>query len=332
MIAGLLEPESGVIELGGRTVFDKSARKNVAPHRRGIGVVFQENLLFPHYSVEGNLRYGQDRRGSATRRIRFEDVVELLKLGPLLRQAPARLSGGEQRRVALGRALLASPQLLLLDEPMTGLDEPLKVEILAFLQRVRDELKVPMVYVSHHLADILHLTRELWFLHDGRLLGRGDYLDLVQEPGVVSHLLPLGLLNVLDVQVVGHDEAAGCTRFAPRSTESGASTEQDLVIHGPLVRAAVGAPVSLMLRPEDIALSPAPVELISVRNQIRGRIRRHTEFQGRSIMELDVGLPLLVEISTGSYERLGLGEGREVWCLIKATALKTAGSTGFAMD
>lgn len=333
MLGGLLPPERGMIELNGVTLFDRAGGTNVAPHRRDIAIVFQDNLLFPHYSVEGNLRYGEKHHAQNAKHIGFDDVVGLLQLDPMLDRSPGMLSGGERRRVAIGRALLASPNLLLLDEPLTGLDAGLRSEILAFLDRVRDALKIPMIYVSHHLEDILQLTRELWFMHEGRLLGRGDYLDLVQDSEIVAHLLPMGLLNVLEMEVSGREPGAGCTTFRPRTrkTDSQANAET-LLLHGPLIDEAPGAEVSLTLRPEDVALSPEPVNLISVRNQIRGRIRRHTESGGRALLEVDIGLPLLVEISSGSYERLGLAEDREVWCLIKATALKAAGAPGSATD
>lgn len=333
MLGGLLSPERGVIELNGVGLFNSEVGVDVAPHRRGIGIVFQENLLFPHYSVGGNLRYGAKRGEAQGRRMVFDGVVELLQLGPLMDRTPASLSGGERRRVAIGRALLASPDLLLLDEPLSGLDAALRSEILRFLQKIRDELRIPMVYVSHHLEDILRLTRELWFLHGGRLLGQGDYLDLVQDPGIVSQLLPMGLLNVFEMEIVRHEAESGCTIFGlPIRGSTSEGTSEGPILHGPLVEGTPGQGVSLTLRPEDVALSPEPVDLISVRNQIQGRIRRHTEAGGKSILEVDIGLPLLVEISTGSYERLGLAEGRDVWCLVKATALKASGQAGSASD
>lgn len=333
MLAGLYPPASGRIELGGRVLFDAAAGTNLPPHRRAIGVVFQEDRLFPHYSVEGNLRYGEQLRARSARRIEFSTVVELFRLAPLLRRSPAQLSGGERRRVALGRALLASPELLLLDEPLVGLDAGLKSQILSFLQRIRDELAVPMIHVSHDLGEVLQLTRLLWIMDGGRMRGAGAYADLALDPAVLPHVLPQGLVNVLRMRVDRHDPESGCTRYAAASAGGAASAPTaGLELSGPLISAAPGDEVSLSIRAEDIAVASAPVERISVRNQIEGTVRRHTDWEGRSIVEIDAGLPLLVELSTGSFRRLGLASGARAWCLIKATGIRVQGSGVSGMD
>ena len=152
-IVGLLDGAEGSISSGGDTLFDSSRGVNVPPERRRIGIVFQDLRLFPHLTVEGNLRYGHALRESS--RPAWDEVVPLLELEPLLHRRPGSLSGGEARRVALGRALLASPRLLLLDEPLTGLDDARKGVVLALLNRVHSALGVPMVLVSHSLSDLL---------------------------------------------------------------------------------------------------------------------------------------------------------------------------------
>lgn len=325
MIAGLLKPEGGVIRLGDGALFDSRHGVDVPPHLRGVGIVFQDHLLFPHLSVTSNLLYGR-RFGRATGpRFEFEVIVDLLQLRPLLDRVPASLSGGERRRVAIGRALLSSPRLLLLDEPLTGLDEPLKADILALLQRIRDELRVPMIYVSHHLDEILRLTHQIWLIHEGRIVGAGAYGNLAQDARVLPHLLPLGLLNVLAVEIGEHETAAGCTRYIAGAGADGDGQQQRVQLRGPLVDAPVGARVSVSIRPEDIALAPAPVELISIRNQIPGTVLRHAEYGGRSLVEIDIGVPILVEVSTGSLRRLVLRAGSPTCCLIKATALQVLG-------
>ena len=149
MIAGLLRPDRGRIVLDGEVLFDEAARIAVPAWRRRIGYVFQEGRLFPHLSVKHNLDYGRWIGGHAADPAAFAHVVELLDIGPLLERRPGKLSGGERQRVAVGRALLMRPRLLLLDEPLASLDAGRKAEILPYLQRLRDEAKVPMVYVSH---------------------------------------------------------------------------------------------------------------------------------------------------------------------------------------
>ena len=159
-IAGLLRPESGRIAIDGRALFDSAARIDVPTHRRRIGYVFQDARLFPHLDVRGNLRYGRHHSGADA--FAFDHVVALLGIGGLLRRQPANLSGGEAQRVAIGRALLSQPAVLLVDEPLSALDEARREELIPWLQRVRDEVRLPMLYVSHtsddvrRLADVVH--------------------------------------------------------------------------------------------------------------------------------------------------------------------------------
>lgn len=330
MIAGIVRPSAGTLALDGRTLSDTASGVFVPAHERHVGLVFQEHLLFPHLSVEGNLRYAGRFGRWKRERPGFDHIVDLLQLRPHLARDPETLSGGEKRRVALGRALLASPKLLLLDEPLTGLDEPLKADILALLQRVRDELRTPMVYVSHDLGEVLRLTNQLWLIDGGRIVGAGAYANLTQDATVLPHLLPLGLVNVLPMEIAEHERAAGCTRFV--APEGDAGVGERLELRGPLVDAPAGRRVALSIRPEDIALASAPVDLISVRNQIRGTVSRYVDHDGRSLIEIDAGMPLLVEISTGSRHRLGLRPGVSTCCLIKATALQVLGARGSAAD
>ena len=158
MIAGLIQPQHGRIVLNDRVLLDTTRRINLVPQHRCIGLMFQDAQLFPHLSVEQNLLYGFKRRHASARRFACDDIVDLLDIGHLLPRLPYHLSGGEKQRVALGRAILYSPELLLLDEPLSSLDEARKAQILPFLARVRDEVKIPMLYVSHAMSEIRFLT------------------------------------------------------------------------------------------------------------------------------------------------------------------------------
>ncbi len=169
ILAGLILPDSGWIRLDGQLLLDTAARVQVPPWRRRIGLLFQDGLLFPHMTVRRNLEFGYRRLRPAERSIDFDRVVGLLEIRPLLERRPAMLSGGERQRVALGRALLYSPRLLLLDEPLSSLDERLKQQILPFLRRVRDELAVPMIYVSHSPAEIEYIASSVLQLRSGVL-------------------------------------------------------------------------------------------------------------------------------------------------------------------
>ncbi len=177
LIAGLRRPTSAAIELDGRVLTDTRQRISVPPQDRGIGYVPQDGALFPHLTVAGNLRYGY-RAERAPARLRLEPVVGLLDLGPLLERRPAELSGGERQRVALGRALLTAPRLLLLDEPLAALDQGLRERILPYLEAVRDELEMPLLYVTHRAEEVVALCEEVLVLERGRLVAHGRTLEL----------------------------------------------------------------------------------------------------------------------------------------------------------
>jgi molybdate transport system ATP-binding protein len=173
MIAGLLAPDRGRIALDGDVLFDAATRINVPAHRRRIGTVFQEGRLFPHLSVAQNLDYGRWMGGLPSDAVERERIVALLDIGHLLPRRPGHLSGGERQRVAFGRALLMKPRLLLLDEPLASLDRARKLEILPYLARLRDDAKVPMVYVSHQAGEILRIASQVVRIEDGRVLATG---------------------------------------------------------------------------------------------------------------------------------------------------------------
>jgi molybdate transport system ATP-binding protein len=173
MIAGLLTPDRGFIALNGTTLFDTAAGIDMPPHRRHIGYVFQEGRLFPHLSVRQNIDYGRRMSGHPRDAQEFARIVELLGIGPLLDRRPRLLSGGERQRVAIGRALLMRPRLLLLDEPLASLDSGHKHEILPFLVRLRDEAKVPMVYVSHTAAEVRRIATTVVRIDGGRVTASG---------------------------------------------------------------------------------------------------------------------------------------------------------------
>lgn len=183
MIGGLLAPDRGRIALDDTVLFDSAARVNVPAHRRRIGTVFQEGRLFPHMTVSRNLDYGRWMSGLPADPAGCERIVELLDIGALLTRRPGRLSGGERQRVAIGRALLMKPRLLLLDEPLASLDRARKLEILPYLARLRDEAKVPMIYVSHQAGEIQRLCSQVVRIEDGRVAASGG-LELLDEAQV----------------------------------------------------------------------------------------------------------------------------------------------------
>jgi len=180
MIAGLLKPDRGVIKLDDTVLFDADRNIDVPPHKRRLGYVFQEGRLFPHLSVRQNLDYGRRMNRQPHDQDEFDRIAALLDIGQLLDRRPSRLSGGERQRVAVGRALLMRPRLLLLDEPLASLDARHKLEILPYLVRLRDEAKVPVVYVSHMPAEVRRIATDVVLLDDGRVVATGG-LDLLKD-------------------------------------------------------------------------------------------------------------------------------------------------------
>jgi molybdate transport system ATP-binding protein len=169
LLAGLLRPQRGRLSIDSDTLVDTARDVFVPPWQRHIGLVFQDGQLFPHLTVRQNLLYGHDRLAPAMRRFDLDAVMELLEIGPLVDRRPALLSGGERQRVALGRALLFSPRLLLLDEPLSSLDERLKQQILPFLKRVKEETRIPMLYVTHSRDEVAYLADRVLVIEAGRL-------------------------------------------------------------------------------------------------------------------------------------------------------------------
>ncbi len=182
-ISGLTRPQAGRIVLNGRVLNDTAQRICLAPEQRRIGYVFQDARLFPHYKVRGNLQYGMAKSMVS----QFDKLVDLLGIAPLLDRLPGRLSGGEKQRVAIGRALLTAPELLLLDEPLASLDIPRKRELLPYLQRLAQEIHIPMLYVSHSLDEIQHLADRVLVLEAGKVKAFGPLEEVwsssVMHPG-----------------------------------------------------------------------------------------------------------------------------------------------------
>lgn len=313
LIGGLLRPQSGRVVIAGDVLLDTQRRIFVPTHRRRIGYVFQEARLFPHLSVRHNLTYGRWFAGDRSGAITFDDVVGLLGLERLVDRRPAGLSGGERQRVAIGRALLANPRLLLLDEPFASLDEERKAAILPYVERLRDEVGVPMIYVSHSISEVARLASTVVLIADGRLRGVGS-------PGALlgrSDLLPLtggdAAISMLEAQVESHDTVFGLTTL---TTSAGTLTV-------PQTTASPGHSVRVVIRASDVMLARQHVSGISALNILHGRIAELTEEGSRIV---DVGLDcggqrLLARITRRSAHAMGLAVGQELFAIIKTVAL-----------
>jgi molybdate transport system ATP-binding protein len=312
-LAGLLKPARGRIALGDDILFDSERRIDVPPEKRRVGLVFQESRLFPHFTVRDNLLYGWKRAARETRRDPAR-IVSLLALEPLLDARPHRLSGGEKQRVAIGRALLAGPRLLLLDEPLANLDQERKRELLRHIERLRDEVNLPIVYVSHAMDEVARLADTLVLLESGRVTAAGDIAAIAAAPALAERLGGFELGAVLRARVEAHDAARGLTHL---SFAGG-------VVAVPQTDLPLGAPVRMRVLGRDVILARQPVAAISVHNQWRAVVRDvRPEGATRVVVSLAVGDSLLLaRVTRDAAERLALNAGETVYALCKSVALE----------
>lgn len=312
LVAGSLTPDSGHIRVGDTVFFDKQAGINLPMEQRAVGYVFQDARLFPHMTIENNLRYGE-RRTKRPRTIKFDAVVEMLGVGHLLQRRPHTLSGGEKQRIAIGRALLSQPRLLLMDEPLASLDEMRKGEILPYLERLRDELNLPILYVSHSIEEVLRLADAVAALSDGKVIACGPLADVLSRPELLPVIGRFDIGTILDCIVTAHDPDLGL------STVSFADGE----LRVPLVGRPVGAPARARIRSRDVSLSLSRPMDVSVTNRISGTIAAITRAEGPfSEVELTVAAGRLSSLVTQeSVLRLGLEPGMQVWAMIKAVTV-----------
>jgi molybdate transport system ATP-binding protein len=319
LLAGLDRPEAGRIAVNGEVMFDKDAGIEVPPERRRLGYVFQEDRLFPHLSVHGNLVYGMRLVPPAERRVDFRQVVDLLGIGHLLQRRPRRLSGGEKQRVAIGRALLTSPRMLLMDEPLASLDAGRRAEILPFIESLRDDLKMPVVYVSHNMEEVIRLADWVVLLSDGQAAAVGPVEQVMSRLDLRPMTGRHEAGAVLAVTVAGHDEAFQLTHLAFPGGELKVSR----------LPLAKGGRLRVRVRARDVTLALTPPRDISFLNVISGTVAEVAGDQGPQVdVLLRLGDPaaaagesrLWARITRRSAHDLGLAPGTPVYALIKAIA------------
>ncbi|HUJ74626.1 MAG TPA: molybdenum ABC transporter ATP-binding protein [bacterium] len=311
-IAGLERAGRACVRVDGHLWEDDARGVFVPVHRRGVGLVFQDSRLFPHLSVRANLAYGLRRTPPAERRVTWEQVVEMLQLGPMLQRRPAGLSGGERQRVALGRAVLAGPRLLLLDEPLASLDAGSKLEILPFIERIAHALEVPILFVSHAMEEVSRLATTLVLMSQGRVLATGPIDRVTARIDIPAYSQDLDAGAVLRAQVLQRDAGHGLTRLGVAGAELLAAS-LDL---------PPGTPVNVHIRARDVALSLERPQAISISNILPGRVVQISSEAGpHAHVLVDVGGLLWARVMRKSVEELGLREGSQVFALIKAVAV-----------
>jgi molybdate transport system ATP-binding protein len=313
-VAGLLMPDAGRIATGSWVLLDTDKAIRLNPHRRRIGYVFQEGRLFPHLTVRQNLAYGAWFAPKDAPREDMGRVVDLLGIGHLLHRRPGALSGGEKQRVAIGRALLSAPRLILADEPLAALDEARKAEILPYFERLRDEVNIPILYVSHAASEVARLATTVVALEAGRVIAQGPATAVLGDPAV----LPAGAREagaLLEARVVRH-HADGLTEL----------NAGGLALFLPMVAQAPGSLLRLRIAAHDVILSRGRPEGLSALNILPGVVRELRSGDGPgAIVALDTaGGRVLARITRRSAEALGLTPGMDVHAIIKTVSVAAA--------
>jgi molybdate transport system ATP-binding protein len=320
VIAGLIRPDHGRVEVDGVTLVDTERGIFLPRHKRRLGYVFQEGRLFPHLTVRQNLLYGRWFAGAADRSGDLERIVDLLGLEPLLDRRPSRLSGGEKQRVAIGRALLANPRLLLMDEPLASLDEVRKAEILPYIERLRDQSRVPIVYVSHSVAEVARLASTVVLLSGGSVVAVGPTVEIMQRLDLFPLTGRAEAGAIVEATVERHDERFGLTELQSRGG----------TWRLPRLDVDIGARLRLRVRARDVMLAKHAPEDLSALNILPGTVSEIARSEGPIVeVRLDCnGDALIARLTRYSAERLGIGPGVQVYALIKSVALDRRSLSG----
>lgn len=352
-ISGILTPDEGEIAFGDEVLDDAKARIHQPPEKRRFGYVFQEGYLFPHLTVEQNIRYGEPaRRGgarlenaptelnhgepsrgggarlkNAPRELNHGEllknaptdlskVIDTLEIGTLLKRYPRQLSGGQRQRVAIARALAMEPRLLLMDEPLASLDHGLKHRILPYLHHVKETFDVPMLYVTHSISEALAIADEAFLLTDGEITASGEPHQLLTAPAALPIAQLTGVENVLSLPIAFSDKVSGITALQIGSQRIVVPYTDEARLQ------SMRQDVPIAIRAEDILISLEPNLPISARNILKGTLREMHRAGDRTLLTIDVeGHPLSVKITHDAREQLQLREGMSCYCVIKANAI-----------
>lgn len=313
IIAGLVKPDQGCVSVDGKLLLDTAAGVCIPARKRRIGYVFQDARLFPHLTVEGNLAYGELFTPKGQRYASRQQILSLLGIGHLLTRRPRDLSGGEKQRVAIGRALLASPQLLLMDEPLAALDQARKAEIIPFLERLRDEIRIPIVYVSHSVAEVTRLADDIAVLEQGRLAAFGPVSEIAQRLDLVPPEERDEGGAVIGMAVIAYDEGSGLTRLtAPAG---------DIFVPGHI--GPPGTEARVRIRARDVMLACEEPKKISALNILHGTVASIVPADPFSVnVKLDCGGAfVLARITRHSASELELRPGTRAYAVVKAVSV-----------
>ncbi|WP_419851907.1 molybdenum ABC transporter ATP-binding protein ModC [Actinobacillus pleuropneumoniae] len=309
LIAGLSTPQKGYIRLNQQTLFDSEQRINLAPEKRKIGYVFQEHRLFPHYTVEKNLKYGYKRSDSA----HFLQIVQLLGIEHLLTRFPASLSGGEKQRVAIGRALLSEPQLLLMDEPLSALDLPRKQELMNYLSKLAAQIEIPILYVSHSLDEIIRLADNLILLEQGKVTLFDSVANVWHHPAFTAWQPDSQKVSLLELPISSYQSTYKMLSLALGSQKIWIN--ETLHYH-------IGDKLRLIIASKDVSISLEEPNPSSIRNILTGKITEIIPHSDRMDIAVLVDSHIIwASISLWSFDELALKNGQNVYLQIKSVSL-----------
>jgi molybdate transport system ATP-binding protein len=308
-IAGLVHPDAGRIAIAENTLFDRVLGINVSPQRRKVGYVFQDLALFPHLSVEGNVEYGLSWLDNRERKRRSAAILESFRIGQLRSRRPGQISGGERHRVALARALVIDPGILLLDEPLAALDAATKSKIVDDLRVWNQEHRVPVVYVTHSREEVFALGERAIVLENGRVIAQGTPHQVMSAPQHETVAQLAGFENIFDATVIAAHEGRGtmACRLAGSNVE----------LETPLVRADVGTVLRVGIRAGDILLASLDPSGLSARNILPGRVLSLAQRDVIVVARVDCGVEMEVHLTLAARDSLQLQPGGEVWLVVK---------------
>ncbi|CCW31167.1 Molybdenum import ATP-binding protein ModC [Xenorhabdus nematophila F1] len=308
VIAGLTRPQKGKVILNDRILVDVEQKIFLPPEKRRIGYVFQDARLFPHYRVKGNLQYGM----APEMKSQFDNIVGLLGLEHLLSRFPATLSGGEKQRVAIGRALLTGPEILLMDEPLASLDLPRKRELLPYLEKLSEDVKIPVLYVSHSLDEILRLADNVIVMDKGKVRATGSLEEVWASSVLRPWLQKESLSSIVKVSVMEHHQRYQMTAVAAA----------DKVLWLPLIDAVPGTDLRIRIDASDITLVLEPPRVSSIRNTLQVKVIEFFEENGQVDVKLALGEHCLwAKITSWAREELNLRAGQWLYAQIKSVSL-----------
>jgi molybdate transport system ATP-binding protein len=309
-LSGLERAPSGFLKLADQVWQDEGIF--IPIHQRKIGSVFQESRLFPHLNIQGNLLYGYQRTPLVERNLHLDEVVQVLGLGNLLKRYPEKLSGGERQRVAIGRALLTSPNLLLMDEPLASLDMQRKAEIIPFIKKIEDEFETPIIYVTHSMNEVLQLVDTMVILNSGKVVNWGPVEEVFSDVQLRDAVGDGQLGAVLETTVSEHDDEFGLTRL----------DFMGQALSVPKQNIPMGKKLRVHIHSKDVSLATAaPVGTTSVLNILKAKVGKigAVDPNGYSVdIELDAGRPILATITRKSLSNLNLQIGQPIFAHIKA--------------